>query len=263
MSDASTGRLARAMRFTTLYTVEINGPMPTRAVQGQRAMTGPRARILELVQVSAEACTVASLSSETGLHENTVRGHLEALSSDGHLQRVRVQSAGRGRPAWGYVASKTLTEPDMRVRDHAGLAGALARHLSATRPDPENEAEAAGFVWGQNLWLSESGSTRPTGPTTTSDDLVMSLMTGLGFAPQRDQDGKTVRLTRCPLLDTAREVPEVVCGVHRGLLRGALSEQGFTSEGLELLPFAERHACLLTLPDQPVPSAAPDKDQDD
>jgi predicted ArsR family transcriptional regulator len=57
-----------------------------------------------------------------------------------------------------------------------------------------------------------------------------------------------VRLTRCPLLEAAHRTPEVVCGVHVGIVRGALVERGASPAGTALTPFAEPGACRLVLP---------------
>ena len=61
-----------------------------------------------------------------------------------------------------------------------------------------------------------------------------------------------VRLRRCPLLELSRRYPDVVCSIHRGLLRGAARAQAAESE-VDLQPFAEVGACLAQVPD-PAPS---------
>ena len=67
-----------------------------------------------------------------------------------------------------------------------------------------------------------------------------NLLGEIGFAPEQDRcKAGRVRLTRCPLLDAAREHPEVVCAVHLGLVRGALDNLGRDPAGTELIPFAE------------------------
>ena len=57
-----------------------------------------------------------------------------------------------------------------------------------------------------------------------------------------------MRLRRCPLLDVARQYPEIICQVHQGLIAGALTELGGDDTGVDLLPFAEPDACRLVLP---------------
>jgi predicted ArsR family transcriptional regulator len=76
---------------------------------------------------------------------------------------------------------------------------------------------------------------------------VVRLLDDVGFSPETDDRATTVRLTRCPLLETAKEYPDVVCGVHLGIARGALEEYGADSTRTDLLPFAEPGACRLHL----------------
>ena len=76
----------------------------------------------------------------------------------------------------------------------------------------------------------------------------MAILDDLGFAPQESPDCDTVRLRRCPLLDVARQYPEIICQVHKGLISGALTELGGDDAGVDLLPFAEPDACRLVLP---------------
>jgi predicted ArsR family transcriptional regulator len=59
-----------------------------------------------------------------------------------------------------------------------------------------------------------------------------------------------VKLCRCPLLEAAHEHPEVVCGVHLGVVRGALEVLGADPDQTEhttLQPFSEPGACRLDL----------------
>ncbi len=77
---------------------------------------------------------------------------------------------------------------------------------------------------------------------------VVELLGDIGFAPESDDPPSVVRLTRCPLLEAAHKYPDVVCGVHLGIVRGALAEYGADPEGTDLLPFSEPGACLLHLP---------------
>ncbi len=66
---------------------------------------------------------------------------------------------------------------------------------------------------------------------------------------------RTVRLTRCPLLDAARQYPDVVCSVHAGIIRGALHTWGDEATVTRLVPFAEPGACLVHL--DPASGATP------
>jgi predicted ArsR family transcriptional regulator len=79
---------------------------------------------------------------------------------------------------------------------------------------------------------------------------VIDLLDELGFAPSADARARVVKLHRCPLLEAAHQQPEVVCGVHLGIVRGALEELGNDpdrTENTALQPFSEPGACRLDL----------------
>ena len=131
--------------------MEILGPAPARYDTAAVPLSPQRARVLEQLQRSAAPFTVESLASRLGLHPNTARKHLEALVERGLATRSPAPIVGRGRPGWEYTAALGQPEPDHRVRDYAGLAGALAAHISRTSTDPEADALAAGDTWGRSL----------------------------------------------------------------------------------------------------------------
>jgi predicted ArsR family transcriptional regulator len=159
--------------------------------------------------------------------------------------RERARAAGRGRPAWLYAAAEGLSEPDPRVRDYAGLASALASHIARTSADPSTDALTAGIEWGRSLAIAAPGP-RPTSASAARRKVV-GILAELGFDPAADARATTVALRRCPLLDTARRYPEVVCSVHLGIVRGAMSVFGGEPDRTALLPFAEPDACRLHL----------------
>jgi predicted ArsR family transcriptional regulator len=216
------------------------GPAPVRG--SGPVLSGPRGAVLERLQRSAQPVTIAALATQLGVHPNTVREHLEALVVRGLATRERAAAKGRGRPAWRYAAADDHAEPDPRVRDYAGLAAALAGHLARTSPNPTGDGLAAGWAWGRSLV-----SSRPPHPEIGPRHEVVRLLDELGFAPEADEEATTVALRRCPLLDAAREYPQVVCQVHLGIVRGALEHHGGDPEPTELLPFAEPGACRLHL----------------
>jgi predicted ArsR family transcriptional regulator len=79
---------------------------------------------------------------------------------------------------------------------------------------------------------------------------LVNLLGELGFAPSTDARARVVKLHHCPLLEAAHQQPEVVCGVHLGLARGALTELGNDPDQTErtaLQPFSEPGACRLDL----------------
>ena len=195
-----------------------------------RAPTDAQGRVLAALAQRNSPTTLAELAETTGLHENTLRGHLDALHQAGHVSRLRATPSGRGRPAWSYVA---------REVPYAALAHALSYGLEANPGATARETgESGGRAWGEQLreLFDEA--------ITTPDERLMLALEHVGFGPEISANRRSVRLTRCPFIDTARAHPEAVCSVHLGLIKGALGE---SLDQAALQPFAEPDACLVTL----------------
>ena len=213
-----------------------------------------RARVLEFLQSQADPVGAEQVARAFGQHVNTVRGHLDALVADGLALRHRQGTSGRGRPAWHYRANPQNPEPDARVREYGALAGALAAHLIRTSPPPPTRRGSQGSSGVAGSPRTGIAS-RPSAQVTAHPrHEVLAILDDLGFAPQESPDCDTVRLRRCPLLDVARQYPEIICQVHKGLISGALTELGGDDAGVDLLPFAESDACRLVLPHAPSPA---------
>jgi predicted ArsR family transcriptional regulator len=222
------------------------GPAPVRSGTSGRSLSGQRATVLERLQHATAPATVTALAEELGVHVNTVREHLDALVAAGFAMRGRAPAAGRGRPAWQYTATD-LVEQDVRLRDYAGLDGALAGPPERTSTDAGADARAIGRTWGAELARevpAESGAGQESAHYRT-----VALLAVLGFAPEASTAATSVALRRCPLLDVARAHPEVVCNVHLGIAQGALEVFGGDPEPAAMLPFAEPGACRLHLAD--------------
>jgi predicted ArsR family transcriptional regulator len=229
-------------RGTTFSDPEANGPAPARYGVGGTLMSPQRARVLERLQHALSPATVEETATRMRMHPNTARKHLDALVQRGLATREQAPAVGRGRPAWSYSAADEQREPDPRVRDYAGLASALAAQISRTSTDPEADALAAGQAWGRSL-VEDT----PAGSPAYARTKVVELFAELEFDPQTDARATTVRLRRCPLLDSARAHPEVVCPVHLGIARGALERLGGDPGATSLAAFAEPGACVLTM----------------
>jgi predicted ArsR family transcriptional regulator len=191
--------------------------------------TGAQGRVLAALAQCGSPATLAELGETTGLHENTLRGHLDALHQAGQVSRLRVTPSGRGRPPWSYVA---LEAP------YAALAKALSRGLESNPGATARETgESGGRAWGEQLreLFDEDGQ--------TPHERLMLALEHVGFRPEISANRTSVRLTRCPFIDAARAHPEAVCSVHLGLIEGALGE---SLDQAALQPFAEPGACLVT-----------------
>lgn len=203
---------------------------PRRGADGRR-YSSTRERVLREVEARGPA-SLADLVAATGLHENTLREHLERLRQDGRLRRVRAEVRGRGRPAWRWSAP-----PADAIDPYAGLALALADSLAATTPDPVGIARAAGEQWGDRIAAQHPDA------TGTPRTIVLDVMREQGFAPS--DDGSEVLLHRCPLLAAARRA-DVVCAVHEGMIAGILRSRDAEADAT-LLPFHTDGACALHL----------------
>ncbi|WP_344347126.1 helix-turn-helix transcriptional regulator [Catellatospora coxensis] len=200
-----------------------------------------RRRVLEVLREAGTPQDATALAQATGLHPNTVRFHLKVLIDAGYVAQTSAHRSGRGRPQAVY----TSVTPATGEGGYALLAEMLAGQLDEA--DGAALAQRAG-----RRWLRHAAPTAPAGPVAqagvTLDDAAacaVALITELGFDPVRTpHDGAArIELHACPFLDVARRHPDVVCGVHLGLLRGTvdgLSPQAFDAE---LHPFVRPGVC--------------------
>lgn len=230
------------------------GPSPAVPTTG---LSPAVAAVLEHLSTQTEPVSVGALAAMTGLHSNTVREHLETLIAAGFAAKEQALSEGRGRPAWLYF--DTAGAAATNAPEYAGLASALAAHIHRTSDSPRSDGVAAGVDWGRRLAEDFAGEDPVAyDQAPAARDRVISLLDDLGFAPETDAAGSAssdegseevvhVRLTRCPLLSAAHQYPDIVCGVHLGLVRGALDVFGDEASESQLEPFAEPGACRLHL----------------
>lgn len=224
------------------------GPAPTPPpTEGAVTLEPARRRVLGAVARRGQAGTIDELSAAVGGHVNTTRHHVRALLSAGLVELVPGPSRGRGRPASRYAvtgagrAALGRTE-EGAAEEYVALAAAFAERLAERSGDPREDSRAIGRAWGARL----SATAAPGEPAEPPQTRVVRLLDRLGFSP--DGPGPTVLLRTCPLLDTARRHPEVVCQVHLGLVDGALTTFGAPGEEVGLEPFGRPGACVLTLP---------------
>ena len=220
------------------------GPIPARHSDGATALTRPRARVLGLLHQLDSPLSAEDVALRVGQHANTVGLHLEYLAQSGLALRARAPGTGRGRPSWHYRANPDHQEPDRRVREYGALAGALAAHIVRTSSLPADDAYTAGLEWGK-----QEAREHHLRDTSKSDArrTVVSILDALGFTPVANERNTTVHLTQCPLLDVARQYPDVVCQVHRGLVGGLLQSLGADPADADLQPFSDPGSCRLRL----------------
>jgi len=219
------------------------GPLPAMPADADPPLSGARQVVLGALQRRREPITLAALSQATSLHVNTLREHLDALESRGIVRRHRAAPNGRGRPAWLYEA--THVSAAGAETEYAGLAAALAAAIHRNSSDPQADAIDAGAGWGREL--AQAQGAPPRRGASSARHHVVRLLADLGFAPEANSAATSVRLTRCPLLEAAHRYPDVVCGVHLGIVQGALEAWDADSADTQLKPFSEPGACRLLL----------------
>jgi predicted ArsR family transcriptional regulator len=200
-----------------------------------------RVEVLARLRARAEASDAQQLADEVGLHVNTVRSHLRLLEDAGLVTSETEVRRIRGRPRLLFRAAP---EPQRATdSDYRGLAAILASTV-AREPDTAGDvAVDAGERWGREL-----AATRAVPSEATVTEFAVGLLDELGFAPRRTPDDPAViDLTRCPYLAVAEEHPEVVCGIHLGVLRGALAAAGTQGADVSLVPFATPTTCRVSL----------------
>jgi predicted ArsR family transcriptional regulator len=204
-----------------------------------RALAGPaRARILALLRAAPGPLDIRELAEGVGLHPNTVRDHLQRLLDAGLVQREVAPPAGRGRPRLRFVADADSADDD--PAPYRALARVLAERLAA-EPDAAGSATAAGEEWGRSL----AASMPPASTPAESVERIVTLLDDAGFAPELPaRVGDPLPLRRCPFGTLAVGREPVICGVHLGLMRGALAALEAPLEATALEPFVRPDLCL-------------------
>lgn len=210
-----------------------------------RALASPvRARLLASLRAAAEPQDARALAAVVGLHLNTVRAHLAVLEDAGLVASQPELRDRPGRPRLVYRATGEA-DPTDETPGYRFLATVLAGYLSSAVPDAAGAAVRAGTEWGHHL------VDRRAPFQTTEDEAAVRQLVGilddLGFAPEvdaRETGAPRVLLRRCPFLDVAKDHQDVVCSLHLGLMRGALTELGSDVVVRDLLPFVEPGLCV-------------------
>ena len=174
---------------------------------------------LELARASAPLAT-AQIAEHLDLHPNTVRPHLERMRDVGLLEVVTDARGAVGRPQHRYSLAPDAPALGFEPPAFPVLARMLLS-LAASAGLPTADAVEAGREQGA------LAAARFDASVSCEDALVAELAT-LGFDPEAvaDDDSATVGFTRCPFRELAEANPELVCGLHRGLVEGFVGARG-------------------------------------
>ncbi|HEX6145245.1 MAG TPA: helix-turn-helix domain-containing protein [Acidimicrobiia bacterium] len=212
-----------------------------------RALADPtRRHLLRLLDDADQPTEVGELSTQIGLHPNTVRAHLELLRHAGMVTRSTEPRSRPGRPKMLYRSAPRRTRSP-GAEGYQFLAEVLAACLRAHVDDPAAASEEAGRAWGRYMVDRPEPYAR-LGAAEVVGQMVTALAE-LGFAPEETQEGERiqVRLHDCPFREVAQANRDVVCSIHLGILRGMAEELGDSVSVEDLQPFVEPSLCIASL----------------
>jgi predicted ArsR family transcriptional regulator len=203
-----------------------------------------RARIVAELETAREPLDATELGSRVELHPNTVRFHLAVLADAGLVRSRPAPRRTPGRPR--IVHELTGTGRAVHGDEYRLLATVLAE-VAARIPDAVPACEHAGRAWGREL-VRRRDRAKQTGDDAAVG-AVVDLLADQGFDPAAS--GTAIEMRRCPFHDLAETNPDVVCGLHRGLIDGALTACGSALAVRELEIFPESDVCVVRLAEAP------------
>jgi predicted ArsR family transcriptional regulator len=237
--------------------------------------TDTRGAVVELLAANASdasgsrestpGLTAAQVGEALGLHVTTARFHLERLVAAGTLVTAH-RRGGVGRPRKVYALAHDRGPGLAGGESLASFTELLTAAWSQARDGVPIGPEEAG-----RRWVADRTATgAPPLPAATTPGawlgkvgLAVDLLDEWGYQPEvRTTDrGRTAVLTLhdCPFLTMARQHPDVVCGIHRGLVRGTLAAVGEADADVELEPFVTDRTCVARLTSAAVPGGPVDR----
>jgi len=204
-----------------------------------------RAGVLDMLRAAEGPLGVREAAQQMGLHPNTARFHLEALTEAGLAVRESEDRDTPGRPRIGYRAAAGGPAGRRRYRL---LAQMLTTLIAGTMPEPGQAAEEAGRQWGAYLTQQPPPCQKPSAGEAIAK--LSAIMAELGFAPQAEAGGGgqyRLCLRQCPFREVAQHHQDVICSLHLGLMRGALAQMRAPVTAGRLDPFVEPSLCVASL----------------
>lgn len=191
----------------------------TRSVESPGASTR-RDQLLRLLRDSSEPRSIAGLADELGIHPNTVRFHLNALVQAGIVEQATAATGGPGRPPVLFRAARRMN-PDGPTNFQL-LADIMTSYFTASTDEPGATAVELGRQWGSSLVKCRPGR-EPSGPQALA--ALTEVLAEVGFAPEppSGRGQPQIRLRHCPFYALIGTHGEAICGLHLGLMQGALA----------------------------------------
>jgi predicted ArsR family transcriptional regulator len=202
--------------------------------QVSTALADPtRREIMQYVLDSDAPLSAQQVAQYFGLHVNAARMHLDKLVKGGLLRVIRRRDSRGGRPAHLYYENEEDREILFPSRCYKILAEIFLAVMSDNRSRKlssrlEMEAARAGREEG----LRGSSPLARIGRGASLEDTVEAWLAdakrrGLKARLARDPEMPCrINFLSCPFGDLAKEDPELLCPLHRGIEEGLLSLAG-------------------------------------
>jgi predicted ArsR family transcriptional regulator len=208
-----------------------------------------RRRLYFFVRAAGHPVTRDEGAAHAGISRKLAAFHLDRLVDAGLLVPGAIphsHAGRRGRARKTYEPSGVRFDVSIPPR-HYDLAGELlATAIESCRPDesPGYAALRVAFERGRRI----GDAARPKAPTKRAlASRELAMLADHGYEPVREE-GRIV-LRSCPFDALARTAPELICGMNRALLVGALRGIGDAATDAVLEPAAGR--CCVELRAQP------------
>ncbi len=211
-------------------------PLPLDADEFSAAVTAvtsafgdpTRRDIYLVIRESTVGITAGEVAQRFELHPNVARHHLEKLTAGGYLEVAVAPTDGvraAGRPSKQYRVSDLDHSLNFPPRRDDLLGTLLARALQMLPADQaEGLAEEVGFDYGRSL-ASRIAPSEGHRSVKAALATVADALTAHGFAAHAESRGSELTIVNdhCPFGEAARQFPQVVCAVDRGMIRGLMA----------------------------------------
>jgi predicted ArsR family transcriptional regulator len=193
---------------------------------------------LELAR-SPRPLATAEIAESLDLHPNTVRPHLERMRDVGLLE-VETETRGAvGRPQHRYSLAAEAPSLGLEPPTFPVLARMLLR-LAGSAGIAEQDAVDAGAEQGKADGEASRAASCLEG--------LIARLDAMGFDPAvvLEEGRATVAFAHCPFRDLAEFEPDLVCGLHRGMVEGFVHAMG-GARVTRFHPLVDRTPCQVSL----------------
>ena len=188
---------------------------------------------------SASPLATAEIADTLDLHVNTVRPHLERMRETGLLDVHTSSTGGVGRPQHRYSLASDAPSLGLEPPLFPTLARMLLTVAAEAGADGEDAADAGRRQGAQD---ARQYAGRPC------LEAVLDNLHVFGFDPEvvSDDGGTTIGFAHCPFSDLAAANPDLVCGMHRGMVQGFIDDFDDLSVA-DFRGLADRNGCQVDL----------------